>query len=71
MSVTLNGWAAGVRDMDRADREYRWDVPAGVWVAGTNELVLETSATARPADAGSHDTRELGLAVTSLRIVRP
>lgn len=71
LTVTLNGWAADVRDLDPSDREYRWDVPAGVWVAGTNELVLETSATARPADAGSHDTRELGLAVTSLRIVRP
>jgi hypothetical protein len=71
LTVTLNGWAADVRDLDAADREYRWAIPDGVWVAGTNELVLETSATARPADAGSHDTRELGLAVTALRIERP
>jgi hypothetical protein len=71
LTVTLNDWWAEVRDLDPADREYRWDVPAGVWVAGTNELVLETSATARPADAGSPDARELGLAVTSLRIMRP
>lgn len=71
LTVTVNGWTAGDRELDAADREYRWPVPDGVWVAGTNELVLETSATARPADAGSPDTRELGLAVTSLRIVRP
>jgi hypothetical protein len=70
LTVTLNGWSADVRDLDPADREYRWPIPEGVWVAGTNELVLETSATARPADAGSPDARELGLAVTSLRIQR-
>jgi hypothetical protein len=70
LTVTLNGWSAGIRDLDAGDREYRWEVPAGVWVAGTNELMLETSVTARPADAGSSDARELGLAVTSLRIDR-
>ena len=67
----MNGWAAGAQEMTGADREYRWLVPEGVWVAGTNELALEVSHTARPSDAGAADTRELGLAVTSLRIVRP
>ena len=56
--------------MGPADREYRWRVPRGIWVDGTNELVLEVSATTRPSDAGSPDTRELGLAVTALRILR-
>jgi hypothetical protein len=71
LTVTLNGWVAGVSDMDPVDREYRWSVPEGVWVAGTNELRLDVSETVRPSDAGRTDTRELGLAVTALRIVRP
>lgn len=70
LTMTLNGWTAGGRDLDAADREYRWPVPDGVWVAGTNELRLEVSETVRPSDAGSHDARELGLLVSALRILR-
>ena len=60
----MNGSPLATLEMGPGDREYRWRVPRGIWVDGTNELVLETSATTRPSDAGSPDARELGVAVT-------
>ncbi|MGD9904366.1 MAG: hypothetical protein AB7U83_12950 [Vicinamibacterales bacterium] len=71
VAVQVNGWSAGSRPFGGADASARWPVPAGVWVAGTNEVVLDVSATARPSDHGSADTRELGLAVSSLRVAVP
>lgn len=65
----VNGWPAGAREVTGAFAEYRWEVPAGVWVEGTNELALEIAPTVRPADHGGADPRRLGLAVTSLRVV--
>ena len=70
LAATINGAPLEARAMGPGDQEYRWPVPRGLWVDGTNELVLEVSATTRPSDAGSPDARELGLAVTALRILR-
>ncbi len=70
ISAVVNGSPLAAFEMGPGDREYRWRVPGGIWVDGTNELVLEPSATTRPSDAGSPDARELGVAVTSLRILR-
>ena len=70
LSSTVNGWPAGTRAMSGGPAEYRWNVPDGVWVDGTNEVVFDVSATSRPSDAGAADTRDLGIAVTSLRILR-
>ena len=70
VAAVVNGSPLAALEMAPGDREYRWRVPRGIWVDGTNELVLEPSATTRPSDAGSPDARELGVAVTSLRILR-
>ena len=70
LSSTVNGWTAGTRPMSGGPAEYRWTVPDSVWVEGTNEIVFDVSATTRPSDAGAADTRDLGVAVTSLRILR-
>ncbi len=70
LAATVNGSPLEARAMGPGNQEYRWRVPRGLWVDGTNELVLEVSATTRPSDAGSPDARELGLAVTALRILR-
>jgi len=65
----VNGWPAGEREVNGALAEVRWEVPAGVWVEGTNEFALEITPTVRPADRGEDDQRRLGIAVTSLRVV--
>ena len=70
LTAVVNGTSLEAQAMGPGDREYRWPVPAGLWVEGTNELVLDVSATTRPSAAGSADTRELGVAVTALRILR-
>ncbi|MGE0361822.1 MAG: hypothetical protein AB7H93_16140 [Vicinamibacterales bacterium] len=69
VALFVNGWPAGEREVAGPSAEYRWEVPAGVWVEGTNELALEIAPTVRPADRGEGDQRRLGLAVTSLRVV--
>jgi hypothetical protein len=65
----VNGWPAGERVVTGRLAEYHWDVPAGVWVEGTNELALEITPTVRPADRGEGDQRRLGLAVTALGVI--
>jgi hypothetical protein len=67
----INGVPQPALAMTAGDREYRWAVPAGLWVAGTNEVVFAVSATIRPSDTGTADLRELGLAVSSLRVEGP
>ena len=49
---------------------HTWHVPAGVWLAGTNELWWHTSRAVRPADAGGSDTRTLALRVTGVTVGR-
>lgn len=49
-------------------QRYEWDVPATVWLAGTNELWFHTSRAVRPADTGGEDTRRLAMAVKAIAI---
>jgi hypothetical protein len=51
-----------------ADGRYTWEVPAGVWLEGTNELWWQTARAVRPADEGGGDTRTLALRVSGLVI---
>jgi hypothetical protein len=70
VTLRVNGIEAGVRAMARGTSRYTWQVPAGVWLAGTNELWWHTSRTVRPADTGGADTRSLGLRVTGISVSR-
>jgi len=49
---------------------HTWQVPAAMWLAGTNELWWHTSRALRPADAGGSDTRILALRVTGVTVRR-
>jgi hypothetical protein len=56
--------------MKEGPADFAWRVPAGVWLAGTNELWWHTSRTVRPADAGGNDTRALAMRVTAITVTR-
>ncbi len=70
LTLRVNGVDVGTRDMGAGARRYRWAVPAGVWLEGTNELWWHTSHAVRPADTGGTDTRRLALKVTGLEVSR-
>ena len=65
----MNGVDVGTR-VTSVEPRYTWQVPAGVWVAGTNELWWTTSRAVRPADMGGTDTRSLALRVTGVSLTR-
>ncbi|MDH4066430.1 MAG: hypothetical protein OEW19_18665, partial [Acidobacteriota bacterium] len=70
MTVTLrvNGIDMGTRPMTTGAGPYAWAVPAGVWLAGTNELWWHASHGVRPADAGAVDTRLLAMRVAGVTL---
>ncbi len=70
LRLTVNGGPLGERVLTAATQSYEWTVPAALWVDGTNELVLDVSRVVRPADAGASDTRQLGVAVSAIRLRR-
>jgi hypothetical protein len=70
VTLRVNGIDAGTRTMQGQGATYAWQVPAGVWVAGTNELWWHTSRAVRPADTGGTDPRVLALRVTRVSVTR-
>ncbi len=70
LHLRVNGESLGERLLVGGTQPYQWRVPAPLWVDGTNELVLDVSRAVRPADAGGSDTRELGVAVSAIRLGR-
>jgi hypothetical protein len=70
VGLLVNGWAANPQPMVAGDHEYRWPVPDGVWVAGTNELVFDVAWTGQGA-ASDASAEGPGLIATSLRILDP
>jgi hypothetical protein len=70
VTLQVNGVDVGSRVLQRGTEQHRWHVPAGVWLAGTNELWWHTSRAVRPADAGAVDTRALALRVTGITLER-
>jgi hypothetical protein len=70
LSLLVNGVEIGSRTMSGGSARYTWTAPAGVWLAGTNELWWRTSRAVRPADAGGADTRSLALRVTAITLSR-
>jgi hypothetical protein len=69
IALRVNGVDVGTR-VTSVEPRYTWQVPAGVWVAGTNELWWTTSRAVRPADRGGTDTRSLALRVTGVLLTR-
>lgn len=70
VSLLVNGVEIGARTMAGGRARYTWTAPAGVWLAGTNELWWRTSRAVRPADTGGGDTRSLALRVTGVSVER-
>lgn len=70
LTAVVNGWPAGTRAMPADGPRYEWPIPPSIWVDGTNEIAFEVSRTTRPSDTGGHDTRELGMLVTGIRLRR-
>lgn len=70
VTLSVNGIEAGTRTTRDGGAPYTWHVPAGVWLAGTNELWWHTSRAVRPADTGGSDTRSLALRVTRVSVTR-
>jgi hypothetical protein len=70
ISLRVNGLEAGTRVLRNGVERYTWQVPARMWLAGTNELWWHTSRTVRPADAGGNGTRALAMRVTAITVTR-
>lgn len=70
LAAVVNGWPAGIRVMPADGSHFEWAVPPSIWVDGTNEIAFEVSRVSRPSDTGGHDTRELGMLVTGIRLRR-
>ncbi len=70
LTLRVNGVDVGSQPMGQGRRPYKWNVPAGVWLAGTNELWWHTSRAVRPADMGGTDTRTLALRVSAIAVGR-
>ena len=70
LTLRVNGTDVGSQPMGQGRRPYQWNVPAGVWLAGTNELWWHTTQAVRPADMGGTDTRTLALRVSSIAVGR-
>jgi hypothetical protein len=70
LTLRVNGIDVGTRQMSAREQRYTWSVPAGVWLAGTNELWWHTSRAVRPADTGGTDTRTLALRVKGIEVFR-
>lgn len=69
LRLAVNGAVVGEEAMTDTTQTYTWNVPASVWADGTNELALEVSRVAAPAASGA-DPRELGVAVSAIRLRR-
>ncbi|MDP1572533.1 MAG: hypothetical protein Q8L86_21245 [Vicinamibacterales bacterium] len=63
--AVVNGVALPAQTLDAPLRTYAWAVPAGVWLAGTNEILLRVSEVARNAGPGR---RDVGLGVRAVRV---
>ncbi len=70
LRLAINGTALPEHVLTDATETYTWQIPARLWVDGTNEIALEVSRIVRPADTGGGDARELGLQVSGLRLRR-
>jgi hypothetical protein len=70
VGLRVNDVDVGTRVMKGERADHTWHVPAGVWLAGTNELWWHASGAVRPADAGGSDTRLLALRVTAITLER-
>jgi hypothetical protein len=70
VELRVNGVDVGSRPMRPGKQRYEWNVPAGTWLAGTNEVWWRTSRAIRPADTGGADTRRLALKVSGVTVTR-
>lgn len=63
--AVVNGVALPAQTLAPSLRTYAWTVPAGVWLSGTNEILLRVSEVARGAGPGR---RDVGLGVRAVRV---
>lgn len=70
LRLAINGTAMAEQVLTDATQTYTWRIPARLWVDGSNEIALAVSHVVRPADSGGGDARELGVAVSGVRLSR-
>ncbi|MGE3275295.1 MAG: hypothetical protein AB7O67_09300 [Vicinamibacterales bacterium] len=70
VSLAVNGLEQASQVMDDAWGEYHWRVPAGAWVAGTNELLFVVAPVSDEQGLAGGERRELGMAVQRIVIAR-
>jgi hypothetical protein len=70
VTLRVNGIDITSQRLRGGMQRYEWRVPAGVWLAGTNELWWHTTHAVRPADTGGTDTRTLALRVAAITVHR-
>ena len=70
IALHVNGVPLGAHPMTTGLATYAWPVPAGIWMADTNEIWWTVSRDLRPADAGGSDTRRLAMRVRAVRVRR-
>ena len=71
LSLTLNGVTFPAQAMAANWAIYEWTVPESAWRSGFNRLLIVSSTLGSPAsDHHSTDTRQLGVAVSELTLIR-
>jgi hypothetical protein len=71
LELAVNGVALATEPLAPGFRVYTSRVPAGIWLAGTNEITLRVSGTTRAAERDRTARRDLGLGVRAVRIRVP
>jgi hypothetical protein len=70
LGLVVNSVEQPAHAMRDGPQRYEWQIPASVWLAGTNELAFSVSRVLRPIDVGGQDARVLGMKVTRLVLTR-
>ncbi len=68
LELSVNGAPLSGQALEPGFQVHAWTIPAGLWLAGTNEILLRVSATTSRGDGGGMDRRELGLGVRGIRV---
>jgi hypothetical protein len=68
VTLLVNGRRLQTRELPATRSAQSWTVDKAALRDGLNEVVLEVGGAARPSDAGGHDTRLLGVSMTSIEL---
>jgi hypothetical protein len=70
IALEVNGCTLPSQAMPPGQGDYTWDVTAGCWLPGINQITLVTGPLVAPSDFGASDTRRIGARVGAIRLTR-